>query len=137
MKRLGLIIAIIPLLCNVIVAQNYIGMSQSSIRWKFGTPDKITDSVYVYSDPYEDGTNIYLFTPQKVCYAFVIKRGADYFRTYQKLLRKDFNPSIVNKNSYTSKNGLYKAELIRSETNFELIISSIKANREVVALLEK
>jgi len=128
MKTLLLIIGMS--LSTILVAncQNYMGLTQSTIIKRYGTPDFKGANYIVYFDLEEDGINTYFFDDQNVCSSFVLTRSTNYLANYQKLLKREFHVTLGNIYIYKSKKVNLKAELTKSTDEFQIRIANADDN---------
>ena len=123
MKTILIITSVIFFGASVSNGQNCIGLNQSKILKKFGTPDSLGTNYIVYVDQQEEGTNTYYFDANNNCNAFVIKRASNYYANYQKLLDKNFTRTVENTFVCKSKKLNYKAELAQFSKEFQISIT--------------
>jgi hypothetical protein len=123
MKNLLIILSVIFFGTAVANGQNYIGLNQSKILKRFGTPDSTGANYFVYIDPQEEGTNTYFFDDNNNCEAFVITRTSIYYSDYQRQLNKVFTKTIENTYVHKSKKMNLKAELAKTSNEFQIRIT--------------
>ncbi len=124
MKNLLLITSLIIFGAAVANGQNYIGLNQSKILKRFGTPDSTGANYFVYFDAQEEGTNTYFFDDNNNCEAFVITRTSVYYSNYERQLNKVFSKTHDNTYVHKSKKLNLKAEIAKNATEFQIRITS-------------
>lgn len=128
MKKQILIISIVLAGIVSVYGQNYMGMSQSKIIKRLGEPDERGENYLVYSDPNEDGKNIYYFDENETCSSFILIRDNTYYQNYQKILNKEFTKTSENKYQKKSKKINFQAEITKSRDVFQIRIQNNTAN---------
>ena len=136
MKNLLIITYVIFFGTAVANGQNYIGLNQSTILKRFGTPDSTGANYFVYIDSQEEGTNTYFFDDKNNCEAFVITRTSIYYPDYQRQLNKDFTKTLENTYVYKSKKLNLKAELAQTSNEFQIRITNTNSNTYVQNIVE-
>lgn len=125
MKTLALTLGIVLGFTLSVVGQNYMGMNQSKIIQSMGQPDKIGANFYVYRALDEYGENIYYFDESGNCKSFEIIRNISHLNEYQKILKREFKETCLNKYIKKTKKMNYLAELILSDESFQIKIHDI------------
>lgn len=125
MKTL-LFLTLLVFCATQIFGQNYIGMNQNKIIKKFGKPDERGTNYIIYYDQAEGGINTYYFDEKEKCNAFVLTRETNYFNEYKKILAQDFEKTSESMYVHKSKTRNFKAEITRTEQNFEIKITPIE-----------
>lgn len=120
MKTLLLIIGVIIVSSMRIVAQNYMGMSQSKIISGMGEPDRVGENYFVYNDLNETGQNVYYFDNKGNCSSFEIIRRVSYLKQYKRMLKTDFNEAGDNKYEKKTRKIHYCAELQVMKETFQI-----------------
>jgi hypothetical protein len=128
MKTLLLIIGMSLSIIFVANCQNYMGLNQTTIIKRYGTPDFKGVNYIVYFDLEEDGINTYFFDDKNICSSFVLTRPTNYLSNYQKLLKREFNSTLGNIYIYKSKKVNLKAELTKSTDEFQIRIANADDN---------
>jgi len=124
MKTLLIIAKLVFLFATPVMAQNFIGLSQSKIIKNFGEPDEKGSNFFVYIDPNEEGTNIYYFDENRQCISFVLTRNSTYYSVYEKRLTKEFDKTSESSFVGRSKNKSFQAEITKNDKEFQICICS-------------
>ena len=128
MKNILIITSLILLGAAATKGQNYMGLNQSQILKRFGTPDSSVTNFIIYVDSQDDGTNTYYFDNKNTCEAFVITRTSIYYSDYQRQLDKNFTKTVENKYIHKSRKLNLKAELAKRSGEFQIRITYADSN---------